>query len=92
MKIKSHTFGGKRYRVRAQSAIRTPDLGECDFDRKHIAIPHDGDTVEELDTIIHEAIHASLPCIAEHEVTVTANDIARLLWRLGWRRDDCDKT
>lgn len=39
-----------------------------------------------LDTVIHEALHASLPLLDETAVHETANDLSRLLWRLGYRR------
>ena len=41
---------------------------------------------EQLDSIIHEALHASLPLLDEAAVHATANDLSRLLWRLGYRR------
>jgi hypothetical protein len=40
-----------------------------------------------LDTIIHEALHASLPLLDEAAVHATANDLSRLLWRLRYRRN-----
>jgi hypothetical protein len=40
-----------------------------------------------LDTVIHEALHASLPLLDETAVHETANDLSRLLWRLGYRRN-----
>lgn len=39
-----------------------------------------------LDTIIHEALHASRPELAEEAVTQTATDVARLLWKIGYRQ------
>ncbi len=42
---------------------------------------------DQLDTIIHEALHASLPLLDEAAVHATANDLSRLLWRLGYRRN-----
>jgi hypothetical protein len=39
-----------------------------------------------LDTIVHEALHASRPELDEDAVTKTANDVSRLLYRLGYRR------
>lgn len=42
-----------------------------------------------LDVIIHEGLHASRPELAEEAVTETASDIARLLWKVGYRlRED----
>ena len=42
---------------------------------------------EMLDTLIHEALHASLPLLDESAVHATANDLSRLLWRLRYRRN-----
>ena len=39
-----------------------------------------------LGTAIHEAIHASRPDLSETEVRALEADIARLLWRMGYRR------
>lgn len=39
-----------------------------------------------LGTAIHEAIHASRPDLSESEVRALEADIARLLWRMGYRR------
>jgi len=38
-----------------------------------------------LGTAIHEAIHASRPDLSETEVRALEADIARLLWRMGYR-------
>lgn len=38
-----------------------------------------------LGTAIHEAIHASRPDMTESEVRALESDIARMLWRLGYR-------
>ena len=35
--------------------------------------------------IIHEGLHASRPELAEEAITETASDIARLLWKIGYR-------
>jgi hypothetical protein len=43
---------------------------------------------DRMDTTIHEALHALLPFADEECVTKTATDLARLLWRLGYRRTD----
>lgn len=41
---------------------------------------------DRMDTTIHEAIHAIRPELDEDAVASTATDIARLLWKLGYRR------
>jgi hypothetical protein len=86
--IRSHTFAGHRYRVRNLAGVSRDALGQCDFERKIVNIPIHGDTLAELDTIIHEAIHAAMPWLTEWIVDKTATSIAKLLWRLGWRRLD----
>ena len=48
---------------------------------------------ERMDTTLHEAIHACLPSLDEKAVTDLANDLSRLMWRLGYRRvDPIDKS
>lgn len=41
---------------------------------------------KELDTTIHECLHAADWSKDEEWVEDAAHDIARILWRLGWRR------
>lgn len=40
----------------------------------------------ELDTIIHECLHAADWWKDEEWIEDVAHDIARVLWRLGWRK------
>jgi len=84
--LKTHTFNRNVYHIEHQSAIKDDSLGECDFERKVIRIPFDGVALYELDTIIHEALHALFPFMAEWIIERVASDIARLLWRLDWRK------
>lgn len=85
--VKTHTFAGQRYSVRSQAGLKPPDLAECDFERRTVRIPVDGDTLAELDWIVHESLHACFPWLAEYIVDTAASSIARLLWRLGWRKE-----
>jgi len=41
---------------------------------------------EELDTWIHETVHTALPNASEEQVVRIANDIAEVLWKVGYRR------
>jgi hypothetical protein len=43
---------------------------------------------ELLDTIIHEALHCIEPNWTEERVAEASKELARLLWRLGYRRID----
>ena len=87
MTIRYHSFAGRRFRVQSQAGLKPPDVGECDDDKRIIKIPIDGNTLAELDWIIHEALHACFPWMAEWIVDLAASSLARLLWRLGWRKE-----
>lgn len=89
--MKYHTFLGVRYRIKQwcpELVLRLkigPFSGLCHWEHKYLVIPKDGTSLEDLDTVIHEAIHACHPRMSERKVSRTATDISRLLWRLGWR-------
>ena len=82
--MKTHTFRGKRYR------ILTPHTknwyGEEDAVSRTIKIARNQDEPRLLETQIHEGLHACLPDLDEAAVDATARDVARFLWRDGWRR------
>lgn len=65
------------------------DRGDCDHPgakNKKIRIADDLPPQEELEVTIHEALHACDWYKDEEWIETTADDIARLLWRLGYRR------
>ena len=41
-----------------------------------------------LDTLIHEISHAGFPDLDEEAIDEYATDLARALWRLGYRSED----
>ena len=82
-----HKFRGKRWRVQSQRALENGYLGECSPDKKRICIPIQGDTLHELDVIVHEALHACFYDMDEECIDEAATDIAKFLWRLGWRNE-----
>ena len=64
--------------------------GECDSpdtNGKEIRIATDIQNQEELEIIIHELLHAADWSKDEEWVEVIADDIARILWRLGWNKN-----
>lgn len=86
-RIRSQVFRGRKMRFGRIRQDRTePHLGAVRGDT--MDIPIDGDTLDELDTIIHEAMHVCLPDVAEDAVGATATAVGRLLWRLNWRKAD----
>ena len=81
--MKTHTFCGKTYQI---------DIGPCDglcncykLERE-IHIFKDLSTRAGFETAIHEALHACLWPASEARTEETAYDIARFLWRLGYRK------
>jgi hypothetical protein len=91
-KIRYHTIRGKRYKIElvAPSKIQY-DLGVCQDPRqkgKSIKINNTLTGLEELDTWIHEFLHASFFDLSEEPVLEISTDLARLLWRLGYRKQD----
>jgi len=43
-----------------------------------------------LSTLIHEATHASFSDLSEDAVNEFGNDLAKILWQLGYRNEDWD--
>ena len=78
---------GKYYRLKF-AKLERPLLCLCDWDKRTITICNQLGGELELDVIIHELLHACQPDIEEHAIDATATDIARVLTRLGYRRDN----
>ena len=90
----SHMFAGRRFRIVDQKHCDQGDLGEC-LDSplaifRELKIPVEGCALIDLEVVIHEALHAACPWMAEEAVDRAAADIARLIWRLDWRKVDSD--
>lgn len=88
-------LNGKRWNFTRKSDLgRAPNgdkyWGRCDppdARNKSVQVLASLKGEDELDTIIHEVIHAAAwPVLDEDFVNDTASDLARLLWRLGYRR------
>ena len=83
-------IGGKRWRVRFLPAAvfsRGCD-GDCSIRSNTIRIKRNLKGRSMLESLIHETLHAAHWQIAEECVAETADDLARLLWRLGYRREN----
>jgi len=79
---KTHTFNGVKYNI----VIGEFD-GYCDTGFEFaIVIERDLEKRIGLETAIHEGLHACNWNASEEKVTNTANDIARFLWNLGYRK------
>lgn len=85
--VRSHVFRGKRYAIKWRKL--RGQVGSCDpptEPAKEIIIDPSQGEFELLDTLVHEALHAVMWDAAEEAVEESATDIARLLWRMGYRR------
>ena len=92
MEPTSATFGGKRWKI--QWANPGPaSSADCDGPRERektirlaprLHHPDAGHYL--LACLVHESLHAANWTLDEDWVDQTARDIARLLWRFGYRR------
>jgi hypothetical protein len=92
--MKTHSFNGRKYKVEPCKKL----YGWCSCKGKlsenRIEIV-DGKTLAALDTAIHEAMHAcGIPIkyiddskVVKGKLNSKTMDIARFLWRLGWRKN-----
>lgn len=92
--VRTHTFIGKTYRivegVTAHDENGQPVHGYCECPetkKKELVAPVSGGTVHDLEIILHEALHACFWWLSEYFVAWAARDLARFLWRLGWRNE-----
>jgi hypothetical protein len=81
---KTHTFNGVEYDLDIREK---PYKGMCAYPdgQAEITIMRRLDTRIGLDVAIHEATHALCPEVGEGDVTKLATELARWLWRLGYR-------
>lgn len=82
-KVKTATFRGTTYRVDTDEIE-----GVCVVAHEPLTIYIVGglsNNQRTLDVMIHEALHACFPYMKEDRVTQAGTDIARFLWRSGWR-------
>ena len=81
-------LAGKRYKIVLSDFTYS---GECDSPEtkdKKIRLKRGLRGLFLLDTIVHESLHACLWMADEEGIAQTASDIAKVLWRLGYRRQD----
>ena len=83
-KLKTHTFNGVQFDVDlagpVDGLVDNPKGG-----RPSMVICADLDTRRGLEACVHESLHACHFLKSEESVERTARDIARFLWRLGYR-------
>jgi len=83
--VKTATFNGVVYDIDMSPRIN----GTCDCPcggKPSILILADSKTRSELEALIHESLHAEDWSKSEEKVTRIGREVARFLWRLGYRR------
>ncbi len=82
---------GKVWRFLRARFDTTKQWGSCDrphVKNKTIRVAAKLHGQSELDTIIHECLHAGFDSLDEEHVDEFATDLARILWRLGYRKEN----
>lgn len=79
-KVKTHKFPTGVYRIHTDGVD-----GYCD-ENGEICVQPNLKPERELEVWVHESIHAEFHEATEAKVTASAYNIARLLWRLGYRK------
>lgn len=72
---------GQRWKIRWVPNLGQ-NLGICDYEQRVIRIARGQKCKEELDTVVHELLHAALHDVCEEAVQQTANAIVESLVRL----------
>ncbi len=81
--VKTVRLGGKKWRWRYEP-LKCVD-GYCNADNRKIQIDTGLTGKRQLEIELHEAMHAIFPDLCEAAIGSGAEDLARLLWRLGYR-------
>ena len=82
MEVKTHTFNGRTYKITIE---KLAGMGDTYNKEREMVILADLETRNGLETLIHESLHCCKWPATEETVIITAHDIARFLWRLGYR-------
>ena len=88
MKVKTHTFRGNKFEIDYGSTFDGLCENPKGEKKPQIRVSCEPFTKKELETLIHEALHACVFAKSEDVVEETARDLFRFLWRLGYRRLD----
>jgi hypothetical protein len=78
-------IAGDTWQVVYKSLKRRKLCGLCDYDKRTITICTSLSDLDELDTLIHELLHACQGYASEDHVAEVATTLANILWRLGYR-------
>lgn len=90
MNVRTITINGKRWRLVYDGRIGNDKDGYCtppDEPGRTIAVRSTLKGQRRLEVEIHEMLHAAMWSLDEECVRTVAHDLAKVLWRLGYRLD-----
>lgn len=90
-KIKSVTLRGKRYAFLKSGRLPKNSWGYCTdpADKKRmIKIHKELSDEQELEITVHEMLHGCFWDLDEEVISQVGKDIAKALWRLGYRKPE----
>lgn len=86
--VRSHVFRGKRWKVRYRKMADCHGLTDAPQEPgKEIWLDPRTDGIEHLSTLLDEGIHCCQWDLDNEIVAEIATDLARWLWRMGYRRN-----
>jgi len=88
-RIKVAKIAGKRWRFDwTRPPAEDAAEGECHWDIRTLQIdPAKPETVNFLDSVVHETTHAAAPFLSEDAVEAISNAVAEVLWKAGYRSE-----
>lgn len=85
MAVKTHCFNGRRYEIDMPGRIHGT-TEQYRLNKRVMLIAVEPGTKTELETCIHESLHAENWATTEEVVERVGREIADFLWRLNFRR------
>lgn len=85
MAVKTHSFNGRCYKI-DQLPLIDGFTDTYKLNDRHLTVMVKPGTKRELETFIHESLHAENWAKTEKVVERVGKEIADFLWRLGYRR------
>ena len=85
MAVKTHIFNGRKYEIDVSGPIHGV-TDQFRLNKRIMFIAVKPNTKDELETFIHEGLHAENWAATEKVVERVGREIADFLWRLGYRR------
>lgn len=78
-----------KIKIVKSTEMHPQSLGECDdpsYAKPEIWVKRTQKPIDLMDTVIHEVLHAIRPELSEEAVLDTATTIAKVLWKLNYRK------